>query len=270
MVTAMRGDHASNALAGTRFGHLRWVDATGSTNADLLAEAADDAPDGSVLVADHQTAGRGRLDRRWEAPPGSSLLCSVLIRPDLPIAQVQLTALAAAVAAADACESVAGVRPRVKWPNDLVVADESGAERKVAGILSESSLRGGAVAAVVIGMGLNVNWPAEFPDELAGIATSLNHHAGRDLDREALLVAYLTGLEPLLAGLGTPAGRDTLLQRYRGLSATLGQMVRVELGSGPLSGVATDVNGEGHLVLEVAGELVEISAGDVVHLRPTS
>jgi BirA family biotin operon repressor/biotin-[acetyl-CoA-carboxylase] ligase len=268
MVTAMRGDHASEALVGTRFAHLRWVDATGSTNADLLAAAAQGAPDGSVLVADHQTAGRGRLDRRWEAPSGSSLLCSVLVRPDLPVGQVQLTALAAAVAASDACAEVAGVRPRVKWPNDLVVADSTGAERKVAGILSESSLRGDSVAAVVIGMGMNVNWPDEFPEELVDIATSLNHHAGHDVDREALLVGYLIGLERLLDGLDTDEGRRTLLERYRALSATLGRPVRVELGSGDLSGHASDVNDEGHLMVDVAGSLVEIPAGDVVHLRP--
>jgi BirA family transcriptional regulator, biotin operon repressor / biotin---[acetyl-CoA-carboxylase] ligase len=270
MVTGMRGDHASSALAGSRFGDLRWVESTGSTNADLLALAAEDGADGVVLVAEHQTAGRGRLDRRWEAPAASSLLCSVLVRPQLPVGMVQLTALAAAVAASDACDAVAGVRPRVKWPNDLVIVSADGVERKLAGILSESSLRGGEVAAVVIGMGLNVNWPDDFPDELAGIATSLNHHAGRDVDREELLVAYLRGLEALLAGLDTADGRDALLLRYRHLSVTLGQMVRVELGSGSLSGFATDVSPEGHLLVELAGEVVEIAVGDVVHLRPTS
>jgi BirA family biotin operon repressor/biotin-[acetyl-CoA-carboxylase] ligase len=268
MVTAMRGDHARNALAGSRFADVRWVDSTGSTNADLLALAGEGADDGVVLVADHQSAGRGRLDRRWEAPPGSSLLCSVLVRPRLPVGLVPLTALAAAVAASDACAEVAGVRPGVKWPNDLVLAGPDGAERKVAGILSESSVRGGEVAAVVIGTGLNVNWPAEFPPELAALATSLNHHAGRDLDREVLLVAYLRGLADLLGGIDTPEGRDALLARYRHLSVTLGRDVRVELGSGALTGLAVDVSPEGHLMVELAGEIVEVAVGDVVHLRP--
>lgn len=268
MVTAMRGDKARTALAGSRFADVRWVDSTGSTNADLLALAAEGADDGVVLVADHQTAGRGRRDRRWEAPPGASLLCSVLIRPTLPVGLVPLTALAAAVAASDACDRVADVRPGLKWPNDLVVAGPDSTERKVAGILSESSLRGGEVAAVVIGTGLNVNWPTDFPAELAGIATSLNHHAGRDLDREELLVAYLEGLEPLLAKLPTDEGRAELLDRYRRLSVTLGRMVQVEMGSGAVRGRAADLGADGHLLVEVGDEVVEIAAGDVVHLRP--
>jgi BirA family transcriptional regulator, biotin operon repressor / biotin---[acetyl-CoA-carboxylase] ligase len=270
MVTAMRGDHASEALVGSRFSNLTWVESTGSTNADLLAAAAEGAPDGTVLVAEHQTAGRGRLNRSWEAPPGSSLLCSVLVRPVLPVGQLPLVALAAAVAAADACEAVAGVAARVKWPNDLVVDVAGVGERKVAGVLSESSLRGDQAAALVVGMGLNVNWPAELPEELAGIATALNHHAGRELDREELLVAYLRGFDQLVAGLDRDEGRNAMLHRYRQLSATLGRMVRVELASGALSGFAAEVSAEGHLMVEVGSEVVEISVGDVVHLRPTS
>ena len=272
MVTAMLGDHARKALESTRFSDVRWVESTGSTNADLLADADEGVADGVVLVAEHQTAGRGRMGRTWEAPVGASLLFSVLIRPDLPVGMLQLVSLATAVAASDACDTVAGVRPRLKWPNDLMVEVSGQGERKVGGILSESSLKGDSVAAVVVGMGLNVNWPSELPDELAGIATSLNHHASGvqgDIDREELLVAHLLGFEQILAALGAPGGPEALLMRYRHLSATLGQMVRVELGSGALTGFATDLTPEGHLLVELAGELVPISAGDVVHLRPT-
>ena len=269
MVTAMPGDDARTGLQKTRFADLRWVDSTGSTNADLLALAAEGAADGVVLVADHQTAGRGRLGRTWEAPAGSSLLCSVLVRPDLPAGALQLLNLAAAVAASDACDTVAGVRPLLKWPNDLVVAKPDGEERKVGGILSESSIKADGQVAVVVGMGLNVNWPKEMPDELATIATSLNHHAGGELDREELLIAHLQGFETILDQLGTDEGRDTLLMRYRHLSCTLGREVRVELGSGALTGQAADLTPDGHLLVELAGELVEVSAGDVVHLRPT-
>lgn len=270
MVTAMPGDHARRALESSRFADLRWVGSTGSTNADLLALAAEGADDGVVLVADHQTAGRGRMGRSWEAPPGSSLLCSTLLRPDIPVAMLQLIPLATAVAASDACDTVAGVRPRLKWPNDLMIEGSDGEERKVGGILAESSLKADGVAAVVVGMGLNVNWPDELPDELAAIATSLNHHAGREIDREELLVAHLRGLETMLAQLGTDEGREALLLRYRHLSCTLGRMVRVELSSGALTGQASDLTPDGHLLVELAGELVPIAAGDVVHLRPTT
>lgn len=274
MVTAMLGDNASTGLAGTRFSNLAWVESTGSTNADLLAAAAEGVPDGQVLVAEHQTAGRGRLGRTWEAPSGASLLFSVLIRPDLPVGMLQLVSLAAAVAASDACDAVTGIRPLLKWPNDLVLEIPGEGERKVAGILSESSLKGDRVAAVVVGMGINVNWPTELPEELATIATSLNHHLVEDrkdtpIDREELLVAVLKGFEAILDRLGDPDGPEALLIRYRHLSATIGRMVRVELGSGALIGFATDLTPEGHLLIELGGELVPIAAGDVVHLRPT-
>lgn len=268
MVTSMQGDDAREALARSRFADVRWVDQTGSTNADLLALAAEGADDGVVLVADHQTAGRGRLGRTWEAPPGASLLCSTLLRPDLPVDRLHLVSLAVAVAASDACDAVAGVRPALKWPNDLLVTGPDGTERKVAGILAESSTRAGTVAAVVVGMGLNVNWPSQLPAELASIATALNHHAGHDVDREELLVAHLRGLESVLAELTAPQGVEALLLRYRHLCSTLGRTVRVDLGSGSVVGDAVDLTPEGHLLVELAGEMLPIAAGDVVHLRP--
>jgi len=270
MVTGMLGDHARAALADTRFADVRWVDETGSTNADLLAlAAAEPALDGVVLVADHQTAGRGRLGRAWSAPPGSSLLCSTLVHPELPLERLHLVTIAAAVAASDACEAIAGVRPRLKWPNDLLVAGVDGTDRKVAGILAESVVRDGEVQALVVGMGLNVNWPAELPDDLAAIATSLNHHAGHDIDREALLTAHLQGLDRIMGVLDTSEGRAALLRRSRELSATIGREVRVETSKVSVTGVAVDVSDDGHLRLDLDGEVISVAAGDVVHLRPT-
>lgn len=268
MVTRMAGDRATTLLAGTRFADVRWVAETGSTNADLLALAADGAPDGIVLVTDHQTAGRGRLGRTWEAPSGSSLLASVLVRPALEPGRLHLVTTAAAVAASDACDAVAGVRPRLKWPNDLVVAAPDGTDRKLAGLLAETSLVGDEVAGLVVGMGCNVRWPTPLPPELAATATALNLETDAEVDREELLAAWLRGLEALLAPLGSPAGRDALLLRYRHLSATLGREVRVELAGGALRGTAIDVTDDGHLLVDVAGEPVEVTAGDVVHLRP--
>ena len=271
MVTGMPGDRARTALAGARFADLRWVAETGSTNADLLALAHDDPSlDGVVLVADHQTAGRGRLGRTWEAPAGAGLLCSTLLRPDLEPSQLHLITVAVGVAASDACAEVAGVRPRLKWPNDLLVAHADGTDRKLAGILAESVVRDVRVDALVVGMGINVNWPADLPAELAAIATSLNHHAGHDVDREDLLVAHLRGLSTLLDQLGTDDGRLALLGRYRDLSATLGREVRVETSTGSITGIATDVDRDGHLLVDVDGHVRTVAAGDVVHLRPAS
>src|SRR6056297_2784154 len=257
MVTGMAGDRATTALSGTRFSDIGWVAETGSTNADLLVRAADGAPDGVCLVTDHQSAGRGRLGRTWEAPPGSSLLVSVLVRPDLAPEHLHLLVTAAAVAASDACDVEAGVRPRLKWPNDLVISAPDGADRKLAGILAETSVAAGTVAAVVVGMGLNVVWPTPLPPELAGTATALNLETDTPADREDLLVAYLRGLEALLGPLDSAAGREALLLRYRHLSATIGRDVRVELASGAVRGTAVDVTSAGHLLVDIAGDLVE-------------
>lgn len=263
----MPGDDARTALRGSRFADVRWVAETGSTNADLRELAQEGAADGIVLVADHQSAGRGRLDRTWIAPPGSSLLFSTLLRPDAPPRALHLLTMAAAIAASDACAEVAGVRPRLKWPNDLVLSDAEGTDRKVTGILAESVIEDGRVVAVIVGVGINVNWPAALPTELTAIATSLNHRAGREIDREALLVAHLRRLEQLLVDLFDHDGRAALRERYRELSATIGRRVRVELAEDVLVGTALDVDDDGSLVVGVGGTAVPVVAGDVVHLR---
>src|SRR4029078_5172932 len=118
MFTAVLSEAANRALSATRFSQVRWVDETGSTNADVLALARDGRPEGTVLVADHQTAGRGRVDRVWTAPPGSSLLMSVLLRP--APASAGFAGMALGVSAVDAVIATTGVVPRLKWPNDLV------------------------------------------------------------------------------------------------------------------------------------------------------
>jgi BirA family biotin operon repressor/biotin-[acetyl-CoA-carboxylase] ligase len=263
----MRGDRARSQLVGTRFADLRWVAETGSTNADLLRDAAAGAPEGVVLVADHQTGGRGRLGRSWESPPGASLLVSVLLRPRLEPAQAHLTTTAVGVSTATACEQVAGVEVRLKWPNDLLVSvgDE---ERKVGGILAESIVEGGVLEAVVVGLGLNVNWTEAIPEELAGIATALNLVAGRELDREELLVALLRELDQWCSQLEHDEGRDLLRATWLARSATVGREVRVELPDGSIEGRAVDVTADGHLlVMDRTGSTVEVAAGDVVHLR---
>lgn len=272
----MLGDRARRLLEGTRFADVRWVDSIGSTNAALLAAARDGAPEGQVLVADEQTAGRGRLGRSWQAPAGSSLLVSVLLRPaeltpPLPLAAAHLLTVSLALAAASACESVAGVQPLLKWPNDLLVDD-----RKLAGVLAESILApdGEALAATVVGLGLNVNWPlpSALPEEVRELAptlAALSWMAGHEVSREELVVAVLSGLEHRYAVLGSESGRAELASEYRAMLVTLGRRVRVELPrDGELVGQAVDVTVEGHLV--VAGDdgrEHEVAAGDVVHLR---
>lgn len=270
MVTGMRGDRARSELKGTRFADVRWVAETGSTNRDLLDLAAagvdDRGADGVVLVADHQTAGRGRLDRSWHAPAEGSLLLSVLFRPTP--AEAHLLTTAVGVAAAEATRMVTDVAPRLKWPNDLVVIGDDGTVRKLSGILAESTVHDGEIDVVVVGLGLNVNWPdpgsGELPDDLASTATALNHQCGHLVDREELLVVLLQRLDHWCQ---QPA--SALLSRYRSLCATIGARVSVDLGTEQVTGVAVDVTDSGSLLVDVAGgPRREIVVGDVVHLRP--
>jgi BirA family biotin operon repressor/biotin-[acetyl-CoA-carboxylase] ligase len=268
MVTGVRGEHARSLLAGSRFPDLRWVDETGSTNRDLLDLARAGAPDGIVLVADHQTAGRGRLDRTWVAPPGASLLMSVLVRPRLDPADAQLLTVAMALAVADT-EAGRQVRARLKWPNDVVVDAER--PRKLAGILAESIVDRAGQLAVVVGVGVNVEWPTPLPPDLAEIAIAFNL-AGVVVDREELLVEVLRGYERRCAQLeaAAPSVRRVLVDEARAASATLTRRVRAELGDGGLEGTAVDLDERGNLVVEDdAGRRHVVVAGDVIHLRGT-
>ena len=251
-----------------RFTEVRRVAETGSTNRDLLDAAAAGATDGLVLVADHQTAGRGRMDRTWTAPPGASLLVSVLVRPTVAPERLFLLTVACAVAAADAVAEVAGVRLALKWPNDLVATDGVDADRKVAGILAETAVVDGRVDAVVVGMGLNVNWPEPLPTELAAIATSLNRLAGRPIDRERLLTSWLSHYGAELDALENDGGAS-LLERGRSASVTIGRRVEVVLADRTFSGRAVAVTDDGHLLVEPDGGStpVEVTVGDVVHAR---
>ena len=253
-------DFDRDRLAGTRFATVRIYDEIGSTNTEVMEEARVGAPEGLVIVADHQTAGRGRLGRTWSAEPGTSLLVSVLLRPPLPISEVPAVLMAAGLAACDGVEGAAGFRPQLKWPNDLVVGD-----RKLAGLLTESTP--GEVTAVILGLGVNVTADA-YPAELAGAATSCEEEAQRPVDRAELLVAFLTALEARYSTVLVQGGREKTMEAYGGDSATIGRRVRIEVPRGMLEGTADRVAWNGQLVVvdDNGGQHV-VQAGDVIHLR---
>lgn len=279
MVSSVLDEGARSDLASTRFAEVRWFGEIDSTNRYLIEEARHGAPEGVVAVADHQTAGRGRLGRTWVAPPGASLLASILLRPPLALEELHLASVAVSLSAAEACTARTRVTPELKWPNDLLVEG-----RKLAGILAEAVLPRASYPsctgpaertpdsdrpAVVVGIGLNVNWPEELPAELSETAVALNHLTGRPVDRIRLLVALLRGLEERRALMDTPEGRRQLASEYRRRCATIGHQVRVQLTDETLTGTATDITDQGHLIVETAVCLREVTAGDVVHLRPT-
>lgn len=224
---------------------------TGSTNAVVADRARAGAPAGLVVVAEAQTAGRGRLDRTWVSPPRAGLTFSVLLRPQTPTADLPWVPLVSGVAVARALREHAGVDAVLKWPNDVLVGG-----RKVCGLLAEVPVEG----AVVVGIGLNVTTrPDELPHDAA---TSLQLEGAEVLDRDTLLRVVLRSLTDVLAVLRDD--RPAALSSYRALCATVGTEVRVDLpGGGAAHGAAEAVDDLGRLV--VAG--TALSAGDVVHVR---
>jgi BirA family biotin operon repressor/biotin-[acetyl-CoA-carboxylase] ligase len=261
-------DGAALAAALTRDSRL-WrslevVESIGSTNAELLARAADDAPEGTVLVAEHQVAGRGRLDRGWTSPPRAGLTVSLQLRPDVPAARRGWLPLLTGVALAEAVREVTGVLASLKWPNDLLARDG----RKLAGILAETAASPTGPGAVVAGVGLNVNTTA---DELPETGTSLARVLGRPVDRGPLLLAFLRAVEDRylrwVGQLGDPVSSQ-LARDYLAWSSTVGATVAVDLPDGTvLEGVAQAVDWDGRLVVATAGGTVELAAGDVRHVR---
>jgi BirA family transcriptional regulator, biotin operon repressor / biotin---[acetyl-CoA-carboxylase] ligase len=238
---------------------LEVVPEIGSTNAALLAAAAGDAPEGTVLVAEHQAAGRGRLDRVWSSPPGAGITVSFLLRPDVPSARRGWLPLLTGVALAEAVGEVPGVRASLKWPNDLLAAGGA----KLAGILAEVGS-----GAVVVGVGLNVSTRA---DELPETGTSLALEAGRPVDRAAVLLQFLRGFERRyllwVHALGDPVSSG-LARDYLAWCSTVGADVVVTLPDGSsLEGVAESVDWDGRLVVRTAQGVVELASGDVRHLR---
>jgi BirA family transcriptional regulator, biotin operon repressor / biotin---[acetyl-CoA-carboxylase] ligase len=232
-----------------------------STNTYVLDQARQGAVEGLVAVAEHQTAGRGRLDRRWESPPGANLLASVLLRPRCAADDLHLCSGAVALAAADACGEVAGVEPVLKWPNDLL-ADGS----KLAGVLAEADFDGTRLRGVVVGIGLNVAWPG--PAEAGGTCLDDARRSAQPVDKGVLLDLLLEGLGRRRPLLDDEGGRRTMLEEVRRRCATLGQRVQVTLPNEQLTGTASAIDDAGHLVVETRSGRRLVSAGDVVHLRP--
>jgi len=254
---------------------------TGSTNADLLARAARGEPEGVVLAAEQQTAGRGRLGRSWVSPPRASLTFSVLLRPAaVPRARLGWLPLLAGVAVAAAVRTATAVDARLKWPNDVLAAPVGGAAAGGGPVGGVAAKLGGILAeavgdAVVVGIGVNVSaGPVELPPPGPGAleATSLRLVQARSLDRGELLAAILAGLERRYLTWCRFSGdpeRSGLRAEYTRLCATLGRPVRAELpGGGVLDGLAAGIDADGRLLVSVPPEAeLPVAAGDIVHLR---
>ena len=258
--------HLNTRELGTTLSIHEEVDSTNRILADLARAGASH---GTVVVAESQTAGRGRLGRPWISPRGVNLYASILLTTAQASSAITWIPLLAAVAVVRAITTLAGLSLRVKWPNDVLVPRDGG-ERKLAGILVEAISGGQAgTKAVVVGIGINVNMPAEaFPEGLRPSATSLLIETGRSVARAPLLAALLGEMERLHNQL-RDHGADGIAAAYQSLCDTLGKQVRIELaGSGPIEGTAEGLAPDGALRLRTReGKILEIRAGDVVHLR---
>ncbi len=266
-MTDLNAQTISAALTTRRLGRpTLWFARVGSTNDVAHELARGGAGDGLLVVADEQTAGRGRLHRSWWAPPGTCLLMSLLLRPGLPPARAGQLTMCLGLAAVEAIREVCGLEARLKWPNDVL---HDG--RKLGGMLAELETAEGRLAYAVIGLGLNVNVDFARPDAPGSLrlpATSLLTATGAPVDRLALLAALLRAAEALLAR--AEAG-ESLHEAWAARLDTLGRPVVVALAGRTLEGVATGVTPEGALLVrDDGGAIHTVWSGDVQAVRKGS
>ncbi len=233
-------------------GLLQWHDSTDSTNTRAKELAAAGAPHGTLVLAGHQTGGRGRMGRSFHSPAGQGIYLSLILRPDCPPTRLMHLTCAVGAAMCDAVEEAAGIRPGIKWINDLVLG-----QRKLGGILAELSLcpQSGNIRYAVVGIGINCCQAQEdFPEEIREIATSLFAATGRKPDRAALAAAMIRHLQKMDTRLLTD--RDAILESYRRDCITLGKQVRVH-GSDIRRGTALDITEDGALLVRFSDGSVE-------------
>ena len=265
MEDALTAERIEPALRG-RFGKpLRYYPSIGSTNEEAMTWATEGAPEGAVVGADHQTAGRGRWGRTWSSEPGTLLQTSTILRPRVPVADAGVITTSVGVACARAVEEVSGLEIGLKWPNDVNIAG-----KKIAGILVESQVdEGGKIEAAIVGVGINANWRIEdMPEEIRHKATSILVVTGRTVDRLDLLCAYLFALESVY-GLIAAGRREEIVAEAVMRSEVIGHDVTVRFLDGTaMAGRAVGLDPSGALRLDSGeGERV-VHVGEIEQLRP--
>ena len=257
------GYEVSRRLQTGRLGRpLIFLETVDSTNEYVKRIAAEGAADGTVVLARRQTSGRGRLSRQFESPPDSGVYLTILLRPDIAIADLTLVTLLAAVAAADAVEELSGVRPGIKWTNDLFLGG-----RKICGILTECAVEGesGRVSYAAVGIGTNLlQEEGDFPEELRGVAGSVRMGSGVKVAPADYAAALLRHFERLFFGEKFPENREGLLARYRKDLFFLGKEIRVVGLREEYPAVALDIDGEGRLLVRREdGTVTALNSGEI-------
>ena len=252
--------HVTQRTENTMFGHsFRYHDEIESTNLEAKTLAQKGAPEGTVVVAEAQTAGRGRLGRRWTSPAGKGLLFSVILRPSMPMSEAHLLTIVAATAAAEAIERQVPARIAIKWPNDLFIGD-----RKAGGILMEISGEQDEVDWVVLGIGLNVNTEfSELPVALRRTATSLRMAGGESVDRSEMLAGLLLSLQAHYTA-ALRGGFERALTAFRERDYLLARTISVETRQGAVVGAAAGIDDRGALLVELPHRRIRsFHSGDV-------
>lgn len=246
------------------FGHrIFYYPSIGSTNDRALELAAAEEPEGGLVLAEEQTAGRGRRERTWWSTPYAGIYASLILRPAMPATRAPLLTFMAAVAVADALNEHTGLKARIKWPNDVLVGG-----RKIAGVLGEVRGNDAEVREMVVGFGVNVNHAAaDFPEALRDLATSVRLERGAPLDRAPLLASILEGFERRYARL-LRDGPSTLLKEWESLSALApGAPVTVAGPTGRIDGNFAGIDAEGGLLLDGEdGRRVRVPFGEILEM----
>lgn len=237
--------------------HIHWYDCINSTNTQAKLMASDGAPHGTVLIADRQTGGRGRMGRSFQSPGGMGVYMSVILRPQCPADRLMHLTCAAAVAACDAVECSTGIRPGIKWTNDLVCGS-----RKIAGILTELVTAGSDTCAVV-GIGINCcQQESDFSDDIRGFAGSLSMAAGKPIDRAKVAAALITSLYEMDQAL--LSGKAAMMSHYRQRCITIGKDVSLLRADEVRHGHALAVDDDGALIVRFAdGHTEAVQSGEI-------
>ncbi|MDO9288522.1 MAG: biotin--[acetyl-CoA-carboxylase] ligase, partial [Thermodesulfovibrionales bacterium] len=241
-----------------------FFESIGSTNTAALELAEKGAPHGTVVIADRQTKGKGRLGRTWVSPPKKNIYMSVILRPEIEPKDATLLTIMTAVSCAKGVMKSTGLKAEIKWPNDLMISN-----KKLGGILTEMKSDPDGIVFAVIGIGINVNSKTkkDFPPDIRGIATSIKEELGKIQSRTFIIAEILKELEHWYNVL-LNEGRKPLFDEWKRLSATLGRKVRVTAGDNVFTGVAEDIDKGGMLILRLpSGMLKKISSGDLTMMR---
>jgi len=233
---------------------------TTSTNDIALELAGKGADEGTLVIADSQTMGKGRRNRKWLAPAGTSILASLILCPLIELSQINKIVLITAISIVYAIRNVTHLPALIKWPNDVVINS-----KKIAGILAETKTEKNSVSYIVVGFGINVNVPKiSFPEEIADIATSLSIESGCEISRIYLLQEILRQIESRYLKLDN----DSFLDEWKNLSATIGRQVQIEYPDSIKTGLALDIDENGALTIKLnTGEIQRIVNDDIVRVK---